>query len=118
MGTWKLGELSHAHGTATKWWLNLDLKFRIFCWFEKCHEVRDTHAPIFLDSWQLIFGCVFVSSYQRWSWAIFLLAASFLHSDNVLHRGVLLVSEELASGAGGGVQRLMYDMQRQGGEQQ
>lgn len=60
--------------TATKRRLNLVFKFRIFCWFENCHEVCDTHAPICLDSWQVIF-LVLVSSYQRWSWAILSLAA-------------------------------------------
>lgn len=56
-----------AHETTTKGRLDLVLKFRIFCWFVKCHEVRDTHAPIFFglvaaDSWLCV--CIFVSAVE------------------------------------------------------
>jgi hypothetical protein len=48
----------------------------IFAFLLVCELPRGSRYPCtdFLDSWQQIFGCVFVS-YQRRSWAIFLLAA-------------------------------------------
>lgn len=69
-----------------------------FLLFEKCHEARDTHAPICLDSWQLIFGVVFESLYQRWSWAMFSLAVRFLHLINCCIEAFFWSARGLASG--------------------
>jgi len=81
--------MARVHETTTKGWLNLVSKFRIFCCFVKCHEVRDTHAPILFglvaaDLWLCV--CIFVPAVELGHISI---SCDFLHFDMVLHRGVL-----------------------------